>query len=1165
MTFRRNTAWLCPLACCAVLGLPTTAGADDPADFYVPADKRLEAMPHAVLIEDHPLAKWETDGDGLPDDWERRYFHDLDEGADDDPDRDGIPNSIEYQLGTDPTLDNVPEGRSSNRPPALIVSTSAAGATELAMFAVLAHAHDPEGKRVRFAADYRDTGGSGNDEPEFYTDPAESNAHLYWIPAEGRSNRATPCSITLYACDESDVCAQQTISFPVMPAPAESVIFVNTASINYHRRISDTPPKVTVKEGEYLVVENIEVASIDPTVSLCVRFDPPLGDLSDLPRLIKSTGSTTTRFRLDWIPNHTRAGRKHSEETYTITLEAYCNDRPSSAASKLRTHVFNVIVQDMPIAVPPILTVAAGRTLAFDFDVSDWNGAVVEYADSSKGTVLPPGASLNRTTGRFTWPTAVEDAGKSYKLQVVTKADTREKEPVSRSTTNVFHLRVLPPVADDYEGNLVTNPYATHDTRDERWNSGSDGNPDGWTTYGLHSSNDEHEDPLYLAWSAADAQLRSANNVRVGADTPRFGWRQKVDLTPSRNLAVPNGTLYEFAATYRTDGVRLRIQQDGRATGAQDIGLSIGFQDEWGQNLQYAYWASLLSFEAGFDADSWRDDDGCYHELDEHGRGAAEREYKCYVVAPPGARRAVISTENRTPGRLAVSHVSLRSVAENPLIPRFEARDGIIPLIAADKGGEPFFAIGLSDNTPRNYNGGLMPIDAMRRLGFNLMSYRCDRAAEQIAAGMCVFGRTNIIPYAWNVCGNPTTQPRCAPQTHAGFFPGVAVENRDPVPGVSTYYGLDLNRETARKLADAERRGMRVALLDGPDESNCRLRMDGSPPELRELTYAAHQLKMIIDRPYLLNVMFRDDYADIDYAHARIADVISFTWNLPTAYTNSPAGYGPIRFRQAKLGRSGQAVRRWQAATRHESTCNPRSPKPILGFGAAVREWTSWREFAPFHLQRFAIYNQIANGVAGIRFYGVENIDLSLPKDPLHTSQESLADRYHWSQIQEIAAEVALLYEVYLEPTYFGGWRIEENKPIEAMLKRHGGKLYLIATNPSETPLGNVTMTLPESLVPHGISNVTALFEHGRTSSTYAIPTPHDGFLGPQDEAAIRQRGAARINWARRVAVAPGATSFTDSFIDYAVHVYEIVPATRMVDAKATIDPPKGASTDSAF
>ncbi len=44
----------------------------------------------------------DSDTDGLPDEWEMQYFGDLNQGAGDDPDNDGLNNLEEYQHGTNP-------------------------------------------------------------------------------------------------------------------------------------------------------------------------------------------------------------------------------------------------------------------------------------------------------------------------------------------------------------------------------------------------------------------------------------------------------------------------------------------------------------------------------------------------------------------------------------------------------------------------------------------------------------------------------------------------------------------------------------------------------------------------------------------------------------------------------------------------------------------------------------------------------------------------------------------------------------------------------------------------------------------------------------------------------------------------------------------------------
>lgn len=73
-----------------VVTLPTGS-----TDYFV-------GCPNSSLVVIRPAA--DSDGDGLPDAWETRYFGNVTNAtADADPDGDGFSNAAEYQAGTDPT------------------------------------------------------------------------------------------------------------------------------------------------------------------------------------------------------------------------------------------------------------------------------------------------------------------------------------------------------------------------------------------------------------------------------------------------------------------------------------------------------------------------------------------------------------------------------------------------------------------------------------------------------------------------------------------------------------------------------------------------------------------------------------------------------------------------------------------------------------------------------------------------------------------------------------------------------------------------------------------------------------------------------------------------------------------------------------------------------
>ncbi len=89
--------------------------------YYIEAvdinDNIDSTIPHRLSITEVGEPPEDSDGDGLPDDWEEEYFGNLDETANGDYDDDGFTNEEEYDGGTDPTdPDDYPDGEPEPKP-----------------------------------------------------------------------------------------------------------------------------------------------------------------------------------------------------------------------------------------------------------------------------------------------------------------------------------------------------------------------------------------------------------------------------------------------------------------------------------------------------------------------------------------------------------------------------------------------------------------------------------------------------------------------------------------------------------------------------------------------------------------------------------------------------------------------------------------------------------------------------------------------------------------------------------------------------------------------------------------------------------------------------------------------------------------------------------------
>ena len=117
---------------------------------YSATDGALTTVQSANLVI---YSAEDTDGDGMPDEWEQDTFGDLERDGSGDMDGDGISDKDEYLNGTDPT--------SSNAPSVPVIQSPADGAevTEPEPELVIENSVDPDGEEVSYEYElYSDAG-----------------------------------------------------------------------------------------------------------------------------------------------------------------------------------------------------------------------------------------------------------------------------------------------------------------------------------------------------------------------------------------------------------------------------------------------------------------------------------------------------------------------------------------------------------------------------------------------------------------------------------------------------------------------------------------------------------------------------------------------------------------------------------------------------------------------------------------------------------------------------------------------------------------------------------------------------------------------------------------------------------------------------------------------
>jgi hypothetical protein len=946
-----------------------------------------------------------------------------------------------------------------------------------------------------------------NDVPEMVDSVQGNQLNFYWIPQAGRGNQTY--QVTFHAQDQNGLIAQPVqAAIQVRKKGQYAPRIINTDQIVVIPGNLHPDDRLSVNEGEVIRIKKIQT-SYNPTndfVQLKVTSEPDLYTGFDQPYVYKYTESNQTYFGIIWKPNHTRGG-----QTYTFSLIPFYKDHETTILENI--YRFHIQVIDKPIITYPykFITVTAGQAFDFTIQTQSYSLSPIVFQPAA---IKPENAVFDPETRHFYWQTTQQDAGQYHVLKVRMLAST------DSSDTEIV-LGVLPDDTQEDSGNFVINPNFS-------WDENQDNIPDGWVKYADHPDKGHQLTWIDNPFGESGKVLKSERNKQLaeanGLAPNSFGWQQTLYLASDPNKAVSTDCFYELSVTFRVQDRELNLTTEGEIDGNNTMGVLATFFTDMGERLTLSKYITphIQSYEIGFT--DWRDEDGCFHKV-ELFSNTCWRTQTVYLNVPLKARYLTLLTQNTSSGMFYVKHISLRKVPENKNIPPFKKR-GKIPFIQNAEQDNVFIIamnsrpfIGLDEQGNKQY----LPYETIKNTGFNLVNY--DGANINEIAAQDLYTKIMLVQ-------TPYIREKTAEGAYVRGFR----------QGYDHYQGLEISlrytESIARKLNDKPE----ILIIDGPDESNYRVDINGGPiwdsvgnGYMPELMNVMNQMRNIITTesgrsiPFMLNFIPRDWSAALQLPYLKTIDVLSFTFNNPFAYSMGPNAFSNLNV-EARLNRCGEYIRMMHHMT---AKVNQGSPKPVLGFGFGVYWWSYWdhiiprwhtNQFIPFHLQRYQVYNQIVNGAAGIYFYTGADTDLS-----------NIYYRHQWDQISELAQELRYLYDVYDHDTFHDFW--EADQYLEAMLKVYQGKIYLIATNPNETPLGDVTVTIKNQ---GNIQKITALFETEATNLTFPLITAEDNILDYNDKAQIAKRGLTQIHQKRNVPVNADKISFTDRFIDYGVHVYEI-------------------------
>jgi len=623
------------------------------------------------------------------------------------------------------------------------------------------------------------------------------------------------------------------------------------------------------------------------------------------------------------------------------------------------------------------------------------------------------------------------------------------------------------------DGNMILNPMIECDNN-------NDSMPDNWTNY---YNDSEH----ILSWifdSRKNSRVLKSEYLGRGAETTGFAWGQDIG-------GIKPDTWYEFSLDYATEDIEPIINSTNSGIERSSIwtGVSVLVYNSTQKIHANLIVADNHLWVHGPNLTDWDESVGVYRT---YSKGSEDwKTIRKYFKTPSNTVSAKLWTYCRSTGRLYIDNLVFREVPGNynPSLPA--TKSGKLKFIKYK--GQDYFPI-IAYGIPKN-NTQHIDLNLVNAAGFNSVlatSYR-DFTTNQIKQILLDKNLSLVIDFPLLV-----------------YHDGIEKWVNDPGHEVQ-YIGWGYIKSTIDRWAGFEN----LLAFSGPDETNEKPERDGTfIPNMKPYGIIEDYIQEKADVPLIINFGSPGGYTNLLSETAKYYfpynDIVSYTWNTPASY--------PFGSNDPQMVDVGKRIARSIAASEESEY------KPHLSMGLGVYWWADWlgkryqnqyywyiNQIIPFNLQRFQVWDQLINGAVGVWFWGTYRVEF--------------ADRYSnysWKQITAISKELASLYPVLLEPDYYDEWNISDNR-IDAMMKKHNGKIYLLTASTHYEDIKDVIITLDRKYRITSIKAVNDIINGDIDNPINRTIQPTSSSSFKDDFEGEDASGPEGLN-------APG----------YAVHIYEI-------------------------